>query len=309
MARETNASYEMSDNRRSPINGISTTDLAYRSFASLDEFVLATNSTSIATRRGYSFQFKDTTGWCPAGTANQWYRCMLVRYQNSVGGRYNVDGTILLASANTTLYIGEVNGTTTFTVNWTSIVDSSKLKIDTALSASLAMLNGHFIAGDAGWVGMTSHANGNTSTQYRVQLNNSGTFTYYTSTNGGETWTNQGNLIRSDQVSTWTAVSIAASSGYVSSIGHTSCYYNAMLKLATVGININIGTVPPNNGVLATGFPKSLPTRATFCISQGTATAPAARAYINQSGQLIADGAVPATGWYNGSITYPYSSL
>lgn len=308
MARETNASYEMSDNRRSPINGISTTDLAYRSFASLDEFVLATNSTSIATRRGYSFQFKDTTGWCPAGTANQWYRCMLVRYQNSVGGRYNVDGTILLASANTTLYIGEVNGTTTFTVNWTSIVDSSKLKIDTALSASLAMLNGHFIAGDAGWVGMTSHANGNTSTQYRVQLNNSGTFTYYTSTNGGETWTNQGNLIRSDQVSLWTEHTVNHNNTYISSVGGGQrCYYNSTIKLCSFSMNFQVGTAPASSGItLFNGLPKPIG-RVAFDVASSSGSA--YRMYIQTDGTLRTDMAVTDTGWFNGAITYPYSSL
>lgn len=307
MARETNASYEMSDNRRSPINGISTTDLAYRSFASLDEFVLATDSTSIATRRGYSFQFKDMTGWCPVGTANQWYRCLMVRYQNTTNTISDVQGTVILAYGDVSIFVGEISGTTTFTVTWTSILDSPTLR--SAIPSATSMLNGHVRADPGGTAYLIAHENGNINKIHALVVNPNGLITAHDSPDRGTSWTYVGEVVRSDKSSTWTAVSIAASSGYVSSIGHTSCYYNAMLKLATVGININIGTVPPNNGVLATGFPKSLPTRATFCISQGTATAPAARAYINQSGQLIADGAVPATGWYNGSITYPYSSL
>ena len=307
MARNSNASYESGDNRRIPLSGVDTS-LSGKSFATLDEFVRATDSIALQRNRGYSFHFCDTGGWCPLGTANQWYRCMVVRYQNPIGTAYSVGGTVILAAADgCRLYYGYINGTTSFTVEWTSIKDDGTIRA--AVPRTTGMLNGHIIAGTTGWTGITSHANGDLTNLYRVQLNNSGTLTYYTSSDGGSTWTAHGNYVRTDHVTNWISKSITANTNYMNNVGYSNCYYNAALKLATASINCGINPVAPNSAVLASGFPKAVATRATFCISQGTATAPAARVYINQSGQLIADGGVPSTGWYNGSVTYPYSSL
>ena len=306
MARNSNASYESGDNRRIPLSGVDTS-LSGKSFATLEDFVKATDGLVLTRNRGSSFLFYDTGGWCPLGIANRWYRCMIVRYQNPVGSQYSVGGTIILASDSYSLYYGFVSGTTTYTVEWTTIKD------DGAIHASLprvaGTLNGHFFAAPTGRAGITAHGNGDLTNQYRVQLNYSGSLTYYTSSDGGSTWTSHGNYVRTDTVSVWTASTITANTDYITSIGYSNCFYNAELKLATVSISCNINPVAPSGSVLASGFPKALASRATFCISQGTATAPAARVYINQSGQLIADGAVPSTGWYNGSVTYPYSSL
>ena len=306
MARNSNASYESGDNRRVPLSGIDTS-LSGKYFATLDEFVRATNSIALQRNRGYSFHFYDTGGWCPLGIANRWYRCMMVRYQNPVGSQYSVGGTIILASDSYGLYYGFVAGITTYTVEWTSIKDDGTIRA--TLPRTAGMLNGHVIAGATGWTGITSHANGDLTTLYRVQLNNNGALTYYTSSDGGSTWTSHGNYVRTDTVNVWSASTITANTDYITSIGYSNCFYNAALRIATVSINCGVNPVAPTGTVLASGFPKALATRATFCISQGTATAPAARVYINQSGQLIADGAVPSIGWYNGSVTYPYSSL
>ena len=115
MARNSNASYESGDNRRVPLSGIDTS-LNYKEFATLDDFVRATNGTVLQTNRGCSFTFRDTGGWCPLGTANQWYRCMVVRYQNPIGTPYSVSGTVILAADGYLLYYGYISGTTSFTV-------------------------------------------------------------------------------------------------------------------------------------------------------------------------------------------------
>lgn len=185
MARNSNASYESGDNRRVPLSGIDTS-LNYKEFATLDDFVRATNGTVLQTNRGCSFTFRDTGGWCPLGTANQWYRCMVVRYQNPIGTPYSVSGTVILAADGYLLYYGYISGTTSFTVEWTSIKDDGAIRA--ALPRTAGILNGHFVGGESGWVAMTSHDQNNINTRYRLQLGQDGSLLKYKSTDGGGSW-------------------------------------------------------------------------------------------------------------------------
>ena len=306
MARNSNASYESGDNRRVPLSGVDTS-LNYKDFATLDDFVRATNGTVLQTNRGCSFAFRDTGGWCPRKTANYWYRCLIVRYQNAIGTQYDVTGTVIL-TGDASIYLGYITGTTTFTVKWFALIEDAGTMRE-AVPMTAGLLNGHFVGGSSGWVAMTSHDSNNINTRHRLQLGQDGTVYVFKTTTGDGGYSSIGRILRDDQISVWTSKALTANTSYVNNIGHSNCYYNAALKLATVSINCGINPVAPSGAVLASGFPKAVAGRATFCISQGTATAPAARVYINQSGQLIADGVVPSVGWYNGSVTYPYSSL
>lgn len=278
-------------------------------FPTLDSFVRATDINNEAVYRGYSFYFRDTGGWGPLGSVNQWYRCLMIRYQNAIGSPYPILGTGIFAYGGRAIYIGEITGTeeTSYTAKWFALKDDGTIR--KALPETASLLNGHIVGGSTGWIAMTAHASGDVSKQYRIQLNNNGGLQFYTSTDGGSSWTAGGSYVKTDMANVWTSKALTANASYVNNLGNSNCYYNATLKLATVSINCSINTVAASGQVLISGFPKSLSSRATFCISQGTATAPVARVYINQSGQLVADGAVPATGWYNGSVTYPYSAL
>lgn len=306
MARNSNASYESGDNRRIPLSGVDTS-LGGKYFATLDEFVRATDSIVLQRNRGYSFFFYDTGGWCPLRTANKWYRCLIVRYQNAIGTQYDVAGTVIL-TIGVSMFLGYITGTTTFTVKWYALIEDAGTMRE-AVPMTAGLLNGHFVGGSSGWVAMTSHDPNNINTRHRLQLGQDGTIYVFKTTTGDGGYSSIGRILRDDQISAWTSKALTANTSYVNNIGYSNCYYNAALKLATVSVNCGINPVAPSGAVLASGFPKTLATRAAFCISQGTATAPAVRVYINQSGQLIADGAVPSTGWYNGSVTYPYSSL
>ena len=306
MARNVNASYESGDNRRITLSGIAT-DLSGKSFATLNAFVTATDTTEIQTNRGYSFKFCDTGGWCPMGIANEWYRCMMVRYQHSAGGAYGVQGSVLLAYGGVALWYGEISGTGTYTVQWVALKDNGAMR--SGLSSLASTLNGHFLASPTGWTSLTSHANGDMTKRYRVQFQSNGLLQYYESTDSGATWTVIGEYVRSDTINTWTSRTITKNDSYIGSIGYSTCYCNTALKLATVNLSFGVDTVAVSGSVLLSGLPKPVATRATGCVTQGTATAPALRLYVNSSGQLIADDAIPATGWYNGSLSYPYSSL
>jgi hypothetical protein len=218
-------------------------------------------------------------------------------------------GTCIFAYGGRAIYIGEITGTeeTSYTVKWFTLKDDGTMR--KAVPETASLLNGHIVGGNTGWTAITAHVSGDVSKQYRVQLNNNGGLQFYTSTDGGSSWTAGGSYVKTDMANVWTSKALTANASYVNNLGNSSCYYNATLKLATVSMNCGINPVAPSGAVLASGFPKALASRAAFCISQGTATAPAARVYINQSGQLIADGPVPSVGWYNGSVTYPYSAL
>lgn len=306
MSRNSNASYESGDNRRIPLSGVDTS-LSGKYFATLDEFVRATDSIVLQRNRGYSFLFYDTGGWCPLRTANKWYRCLIVRYQNAIGSQYDVTGTVIL-TIGVSMFLGYITGTTTFTVKWYALIEDAGTMRE-AVPMTTGLLNGHFVGGSSGWVAMTSHDPNNINTRHRLQLGQDGTVYVFKTTTGDGGYSSIGRILRDDQISAWTSKALTANTSYVNNIGYSNCYYNAALKLATVSVNCGINPVAPSGAVLASGFPKAVATRATFCISQGTATAPATRVYIDQSGQLIADGGVPSIGWYNGSVTYPYSSL
>lgn len=117
------------------------------------------------------------------------------------------------------------------------------------------------------------------------------------------------NSVGTDQVSAWTNRAITPITSYINNVGYANCYYNETLKLATFSFNCNISATGSGGSIIMSGLPKSVALRAAFSVSQGTATAPSARLYVNRAGQVVADGPIPSVGWYNGSVTYPYSSL
>lgn len=305
MARNSNASYESSDNRRIPLSGVDTS-LGGKSFATLEDFVMATDGLVLNRNRGSSFHFYDTGGWCPKGTVNQWYRCMMVRYQNPVGSQYSVGGTVILASDSYSLYYGFIAGTTSFTVEWTSIKDDGTIRA--ALPRTAGTLNGHIIAGSTGWTGITAHANGDRTNQYRVQLNSNGALTYYTSTDSGSTWTSHGNYVRTDLINNTSTKTITLTSGYFNTDSFVGCRYNPYIQLCTLNIHLYISTIPANGTVIATGLPKSF-TNSYVAIVQTGVGKGTVRLYANPSGNLIVAGNIESTGWHSGSIMYPYSSL
>lgn len=101
--------YELDMNKVSTISG--------DSFASLAEFVTATIGTG---KRNWAFNIKDTTGWCPLGTANTWYRGTVL-YQNILGTANSIAGNIRMYGAGLSQqWIGYITGTTAAgaTVTW-----------------------------------------------------------------------------------------------------------------------------------------------------------------------------------------------
>lgn len=305
MARNSNASYESSDNRRIPLTGVDTS-LSGKYFATLDDFVKATDGLALNRNRGSSFHFYDTGGWCPKGIANQWYRCMMVRYQNPAGSQYSVGGTILLASDSYSLYYGFITGTTTYTVEWTTIKDDGTIR--EALPRIAGTLNGHFFAAPTGRAGITAHGNGDLTTMHRIQLNNDGSLGHYSSTDSGATWTTNGYYVRTDTVKTWSSKTITLTSGYFNTDSYVACRYNQYIQLSTLSIHLYISTIPADGTTLATGLPKALMTTYGALVQTGTGK-DAARLYVNTSGNLLVAGTIGSTGWHSGSITYPYSSL
>ena len=305
MARNSNASYESSDNRRIPLSGVDTS-LSGKYFATLEDFVIATDGLVLNRNRGSSFFFYDTGGWCPKGTANQWYRCMMVRYQNPVGTQYSVGGTVILASDSCSLYYGFIAGTTTFTVEWTTIKDDGVIRA--ALPRRTGTLNGHFLADPGGFAAITSHATGDTNTLYRVQLERDGTLDHFFSTDGGSSWTSGTAYMRRGHVSTWTTKTITLTSGYFNTDSFVGCRYNPYIQLCTINIHLYISTKPANGTVIATGLPKSFTNTYVAIVQTGTGTG-TVRLYANPSGNLIVAGTIASTGWHSGSVMYPYSSL
>lgn len=308
MARNSNASYESDDNRRVPLSGVDTS-LNYKDFATIDDFVRATNGTVLQVNRGCSFAFRDTGGWGPRKTAGDWYRCLIVRYQNIIGVEHGVLGTALL-TVGANIYLGYITGTTTFTVTWYSLVEEGGIMRE-AVPASLGgncALNGHFVAGHTGWTAMTSHDQNNINTRYRFQLGGDGVLYVFKTTQGDGGYSAIGRVLRDDQISTWTAKTLTANSSYVNSLGSwTRCYYNSAIKLATLNFNFCINTaVSAANTILISGLPK--PFAASACDVSPQQGGTSIRLYVHTDGTLKTDQAA-AVGWYNGSVTYPYSSL
>ena len=309
MARNSNASYESDDNRRVPLSGVDTS-LNYKDFATLDDFVRATNGTVLQVNRGCSFAFRDTGGWCPRKTANYWYRCLIVRYQNSIASQLNVYGTVLVSDG-FSLYIGYITGTTSFSISWFSVIEYGQNTMWEALPATIVMANGHFTASPAGWVALTSHGSDNDLVnRWRSQLgqdSQGGVVQVYKSSDSGASWQHVSNILRADQISAWTAKTLTRNESYVTSLGSwTRCYYNSAIKLATLNFNFYINTaVSAANTILISGLPKPF---ASSACDVSLHTGSSLRLYVGTDGTLKTDQAA-AVGWYNGSVTYPYSSL
>lgn len=106
----------------------------------------------------------------------------------------------------------------------------------------------------------------------------------------------------------WVPVTMVRNSTYISELGlNNQCWYNESLKLVTAFFNFKISTVPVNsNNVLISGLPKAIDRIA--CVS-ADAQGNSLRLYINANGELLTAMQATSNGWYNGSITYPYSSL
>lgn len=296
--------YDIKDSK-----SVATFGDVWPSIATLNEFVNLTASTPEQVGRGYSFIFRDTGGWGPRKTKNDWYRCLIVRYQNIVGSSYDVIGTALL-TVGANIYLGYITGTTTFTVTWYSLVEEGGTMRE-AVPASLGgncALNGHFVAGHTGWTAMTSHDQNNINTRYRFQLGGDGVLYVFKTTQGDGGYSAIGRVLRDDQISTWTAKTLTANSSYVTRLGYrTRCYYNSAIKLATLNFNFYINTaVSAANTDLISGLPK--PFAASACDVSPQQGGTSIRLYINTDGTLKTDQAA-AVGWYNGSVTYPYSSL
>ena len=314
MARNSNASYESDDNRRVPLSGVDTS-LNYKDFATLDDFVRATNGTVLQVNRGCSFAFRDTGGWCPRKTANYWYRCLIVRYQNSIASQLNVYGTVLVSDG-FSLYIGYITGTTSFSISWFSVIEYGQNTMWEALPATIVMANGHFTASPAGWVALTSHGSDNDLVnRWRLQLgqdSQGGVVQVYKSTDSGASWQHVSNILRADQISTWTVKTLASNTTYVSSQGsYTKCYYNSAIKLASLHMNLNITTQVPPNHIILGGLPKPFHNIGASAGAAGkadTGGGNGCRLYVRTDGGIYADQLIP-TGWFNGSVTYPYSSL
>lgn len=295
--------YDIKDSK-----SVATLGDAYPDIATLDAFVKLTDSTREQWARGYSFTFRDTGGWGPKKTANSWYRCLIARYLNPIVTQKNVFGTALLTEGSS-LYIGYIDGITSFKVSWYSIIEYGQNTMWEALPATIVMANGHITASPDGWVALTTHgSSGDLVNRWRLQLGNDGAVQVYKSTNSGSSWQHVANLLRADQISTWTAKALTANSSYVTSLGSwTRCYYNSAIKLATLNFNFYISTaVSAANTILISGLPK--PFAASACDVSPQQVGTSIRLYVQTDGTLKTDQAA-AAGWYNGSVTYPYSSL
>ena len=282
--------YDIKDSK-----SVATLGDAYPDIATLDAFVKLTASTREQWARGYSFEFRDTGGWGPRKTANTWYRCLIVRYTNPIVTQKNVYGTALLTEGSS-LYIGYIDGTTSFKVSWYSIIEYGQNTMWEALPATIVMANGHFTASPDGWVALTTHGS------------SSDLVNRWQSTNSGTSWQHVSNILRADQISTWTVKTLASNTTYVSSQGsYTKCYYNSAIKLASLHMNLNITTQIPQNHIILGGLPKPFhDIGASACATTGGGNG--CRLYVRTDGGIYADQPIP-TGWFNGSVTYPYSSL
>lgn len=79
------------------------------------------------------------------------------------------------------------------------------------LPANASLANGHFVAGATGWTAMTSHAIGDTTTQYRFQLGQSGALLKYKSTDNGASWSVVGTIYAAQQNNYYCSVYYTAS--------------------------------------------------------------------------------------------------
>lgn len=272
MARNSNASYELGDNRRVPLSGIDTS-LSEKYFATLDEFVRATDSIVLQRNRGYSFLFYDTGGWCPLRTANKWYRCLIVRYQNAIGTQYDVTGTVILTGG-ASIYLGYITGTTTFTVNWYALVDDSTMR--EAVPVTAGLLNGHFVGGSSGWVAMTSHDQNNINTRYRLQLGQDGSVLKYKTTDGGVSWQSIGTL-RSQQEDNYFA------SVYYADSSPTDVTVTGILKFNTIVNNLG-GCYSTSTGIFTCPVAGLYYANFTF-YSNNNSTSVQQRAHISMGGR------------------------
>lgn len=298
--------YDIKDSK-----SVATLGDAYPDIATLDAFVKLTDSTREQWARGYSFEFRDTGGWGPRKTANSWYRCLIARYTNPIVTQKNVCGTALLTEGSS-LYIGYIDGITSFKVSWYSIIEYGQNTMREALPATIVMANGHFTASPAGWVALTSHGSGNDLVnRWRLQLgqdSQGGVIHVYKSTDSGSSWQYVSNILRADQISTWTAKTPTSNTTYVSSQGsYTQCYYNSAIKLASLHMNLNITTQIPPNHIILGGLPKPFHNIGASAIA-ATGSGTGCRLYVRTDGGIYADQPIPV-GWFNGSVTYPYSSL
>jgi len=298
--------YDIKDSK-----SVATLGDAYPDIATLDAFVKLTASTREQWARGYSFEFRDTGGWGPRKTANSWYRCLIVRYTNPIVTQKNVYGTALLTEGSS-LYIGYIDGTTSFKVSWYSIIEYGQNTMWEALPATIVMANGHFTAAPSGWVALTSHgSSSDLVNRWRLQLGQDGAVQVYKSTDSGASWQHVSNILRADQISTWTAKTLSSNTTYVSSQGsYTKCYYNSAIKLASLHMNLNITTQVPPNHIILGGLPKPFHDIGASAGAAGGSSGGGngCRLFVRTDGGIYADQLIP-TGWFNGSVTYPYSSL
>lgn len=174
--------YDIKDSK-----SVATLGATWPDIATLNEFVNLTASTPEQVNRGYSFIFRDTGGWGPRKTKNDWYRCLIVRYQNRIGTQWDVDGTALLTTGYG-VYLGYITGTTTFTVKWYTLVEEGSTIMREAVPITVSLLNGHFVGGSSGWTAMTSHDLNNINTRYRFQLGGDGVVYKFKTTDGGGSW-------------------------------------------------------------------------------------------------------------------------
>lgn len=133
------------------LTGKVDSSLAGSGFASLADFVTATAAAKA--QYGWAFNFKDTTGWGPLGTANTWYRCV-VQYQNNLGTSSSVAGTIrVYGAALLQQWTGYITGTTAdaATVVWRRYIISNSAE---QLAAGRAIISGTY--GEIGVSSVTS---------------------------------------------------------------------------------------------------------------------------------------------------------
>ena len=93
-------------NLQTQINSNNVAKLNGSQYATLKEFVIATNRDNLYPNL---FRFKDTGGWGPKGS--NWYRCMVI-YQNPYNNPdFDIDGNALFLTSTNELYLGHITGT------------------------------------------------------------------------------------------------------------------------------------------------------------------------------------------------------
>ena len=113
---------------------------------------------------------------------------------------------------------------------------------------------------------------------------------------------------RVDKISTWTVKTLTSNTTYVSSQGsYTKCYYNSAIKLASLHMNLNITTQVPQNRIILEGLPKPFHDIGASAVA-ATGGGKGCMLCVRPDGGIYADQPIP-TGRFNGSVTYPYSSL